>query len=112
MDEGGAVNWREVVHKHQSALIDELSVHLDSALQAAVTQAVAAERSRSGAESSAQLKRACEDARRSQVESLNQFLRRLRTTGEDLVLALLAEGCAAFARQLVVLVFESNQARS
>jgi len=93
MHEGGALTWREVVDKYHSGLIDELSVRLDSDLRDAVSKAVS-------------------EARRSQVESLNQVLRRLRTTGQEKVLQLLAEGCAPFAGQLVVLVFESNQARS
>ena len=42
---------------------------------------------------------------------LNQSLRRLRTTGEEQVLNLLAESCAPYAERLVVLVFENNQAR-
>jgi hypothetical protein len=93
MKEGGALTWREVVDKYHSGLVDELSARLDSDLRDAVSQAVA-------------------EARRSQVESLNQVLRRLRTAGEEHILKLVAEGCAPFAGQLVVLVFESNQARS
>jgi hypothetical protein len=102
MHEGGALTWREVVEKHHSGLVDELSVRLDSDLR----DAIAAERSKAGVH----LKLACEEARRSQVESLNQVLRRLRTTGEDQVLDLLTESCAPHAERLVVLVFESNQA--
>jgi hypothetical protein len=92
MHEGGALTWREVVDKYHSGLVDELSARLDSDLRDAVSQAVA-------------------EARRSQVESLNQVLRRLRTAGEEHVLKLLAEECAPFAARLVVLVFETNQAR-
>jgi hypothetical protein len=108
MHEGGALTWREVVDKHHSALIDELSVRLDSDLREAVAQAAAAERS----ESSRELKRACDEAGRSRVESLDQILRRLRTAAEEQILPLFAEVCAPYAEQLVVLVFESNQARS
>jgi len=108
MHEGGALTWREVVDKYHFGLIDELSVRLDSDLQYAVTEAVAAERTQVGDA----LKQAVAEARRSQVESLNQVLRRLRTTGQEGVLRLVAEGCASFAGQLVVLVFESSQARS
>jgi hypothetical protein len=93
MNEGGALTWREVVDRYHSGLVDELSGRLDSDLRDAVSRAVA-------------------EARRSQVESLNQVLRRLRTAGEEHILKLVAEGCAPFAGQLVVLVFESNQARS
>jgi hypothetical protein len=73
----------------------------------AVSSAISAEHSKV----SAQLKQACDGARRSQVESLNQILRRLRATSEEQVLELAARGCAPYVEQLVVLVFESNQAR-
>jgi hypothetical protein len=108
MHESGALTWREVVESHHSALVDELSGRIDSALRYAVSEAVAAEHS----QASAHLKRACDDARRSQVESLNQILRRLRETGADRILELLVDGCSSHADQAVVLVFESNQARS
>jgi hypothetical protein len=108
MHEGGALTWREVVDQHHSALIDEISVRLDSEVRDAVAAALA----QAGVEAAAELKRAREEARRSQVEWLNQFLRRLRATGGERVLDLLAEGCASYAGKLVVLVFESNQARS
>jgi hypothetical protein len=107
MHEGGALTWREVVDRYHSVLVDELSVCLDSDLRDAVDRAIAAERS----QASIQLKRDCAEARRSQVESLNQVLRRLRTTDEDHVLELAAEGCASYAEKVVVLVFERNQAR-
>ena len=106
--EGGALTWREVVEKHHSVLVDELSVRLDSELREAVSVALPSERSKAAT----QLKQACDEARRSQVESLNQVLRRLRTTGEEQVLDLVAEGCASYSPQAVVLVFENNQARS
>jgi hypothetical protein len=112
MHEGGSLTWREVVEKYHLALVDELTERLDSDLRDAVSSAVAAERSEARAQASAQLKRSCDEARRAQVESLNQVLRRLRTTGEENVLELLAEGCAPYAEQLVVLVFENNQVRS
>ncbi len=110
MHEGSALTWREVVEKHHIDLMDELSVRLDSDLreaaasvrsqaEEALRHAVAAERSQA------------EGARRQHVEVLNQALRRLRTTGENQVLNLLAESCAPYAERLVVLVFENNQAR-
>jgi hypothetical protein len=108
MHESGALTWREVVDKYHSGLIDELSVRLDSDLRDAVSQAVSAALDQAAAER----KQACDEARRSLVESLNQVLRRLRTAGQEHILALVAEGCAPYAGQLVVLVFESNQARS
>ena len=107
MHEGGALTWREVVDRYHSVLVDELSVRIDSDLRDAVSRAVAAEHS----QASARIERACDDARRAQVESLNQVLRRLRTAGENHVLDLLAEGCSSYAAKLVVLVFENNQAR-
>jgi hypothetical protein len=108
MHEVGALTWREVVDKYCAGLTDELSVRLDSDLRDAVSQAVATERT----EASRELKRACEEAGRSRVESLNQVLRRLRAAGQEEVLPLLAEGCASYAEKVVVLVFESNQARA
>jgi hypothetical protein len=89
-----------------------LSVRLDSDLRDALSEAVAAALAQANAQAVAELNRACDDARRSQVESLNQVLRRLRTTGREHILDLVAEGCASYARQVVVLVFESNQART
>jgi hypothetical protein len=112
MHEGGALTWREVVDQYHSALIDEISVRLDSEVRDAADRAVAAALAQAGVQAAAELKQACEVARRSQVEWLNQFLRRLRATGGERVLDLLAEGCASYAGKLVVLVFESNQARS
>jgi|SRR5579863_18954 len=112
MHEGGALTWREVVDRYHSALADEISVRLDSEVRHAVDRAVAAAIAEAAAQTTVELKRAREEARRSQVESLNQFLRRLRATGEERVLDLLAEGCTSYAGKVVVLVFESNQARS
>jgi hypothetical protein len=94
MHESGAFSWREVVEKHHTGLIEELSLRLDADLRGAVD----AERSHG------------DEMRRAQVESLNQALRRLRTIGEGQVLNLVAESCARYAERLVVLVFESNQA--
>jgi hypothetical protein len=106
MHEGGALTWREVVDRYHSVLVDELSVRIDSELRDAVDRAVAAERS----QAEIQLRQEGDDARRAQVESLNQVLRRLRTTGEDRVLEIAAESCASYAGKVVVLLFESNQA--
>src|ERR1022692_121223 len=112
MHESGALTWREVVDRSHSALVDELSVRLDSDLRDAVSEAVAAALAQANAQAALELKQASDEARRAQVESLNQVLRRLRTTGQEHILELVAEGCASCARHLVVLVFESNQARS
>jgi hypothetical protein len=107
MHDGSALTWREVMEKHHSVLVDELSARLDSDMREAVDRALADERSLAGI----RLKAECEDARRSQVESLNQVLRRLRTADENRVLDLAAESCASYAEKVVVLVFESNQTR-
>src|SRR5580692_4274607 len=112
MHEGGALTWREVIDRYHSALIDELSVRLDSEVRDAVDSAVAAALAQAGVQAAAELKRACGEARRSQVESLNQVLRRLRATGQERVPDLLAESCASYAGKVVVLLFESNQARA
>jgi hypothetical protein len=109
MHEGAAPGWLEVVEKHYSALVDDLATRVDSDVKEAVKAAVAAESSAADARAEAEIRRACEDARRSQAESLNQGLRRIRTCAVDNVLTLLAEGCAPLAERLVVLVFESNQ---
>lgn len=114
MHDSGAPGWLKVVEKHHSALIDELISRVDSELREAVVLAVAAENA-SGAD---RIRQACLDAsrdagreaRRSQAEALNQTLRRIRTGTPEGLPALLAEGCAPFAEQVVVLVFESNQA--
>jgi len=95
MHEGGALSWREVVERHHARLIDDLSMHIDSALEAAAARASAGERART----------------RSDVESLNQVLRRLRAADAGQVLAILAEGCAACAEKLAVLVFDNHQAQ-
>jgi hypothetical protein len=44
MQDGAVLTWREVVEKHQCALVDELTVRLDSEIQNAVTCAVEKER--------------------------------------------------------------------
>jgi hypothetical protein len=99
--------WRDVVEKHQSALMDELASRLDAEVRDAVSRAVDQERS----QASEKTLWACEEARRLQSESLNQALRRLRQgVSEEQVLTLLNEGCSACSERSVVLVFENNQA--
>jgi hypothetical protein len=108
MHDGGTLTWRDVVEKHHAALTDELAVRLDSDFRDAVSRAVDAERS----QTSGQIARACDEARRLQSELLNQTLRRLRQgTSEEQILELLNEGCAACSERSVVLVFENSQAR-
>jgi hypothetical protein len=93
MLEGGALTWRDVVQKYHSGLIDDLSAHLDSELKEAKSRGLAEGLARA----------------RSEIESLNQVLRRLRAAGADQVLQLLGEACAPYAEKLVVLVFDSHQ---
>jgi transcriptional regulator with GAF, ATPase, and Fis domain len=107
------MTWREIVDTHHSALIDELSRRLDSdfelARKDAADHAVAIERS----QAAEQVMVACEQARRSQAELLNQSLRRLRQSPvEGQILQALTETCAHYAEMSVVLVFENNQARA
>lgn len=103
----GELTWREIVAHHQSLMADELSVRLDSDLREAVSDALNAERARAEKDLSA----ACDQARRSQSEALNQSLRRLRqASGEKNILQTLSESCAAHTSSTVVLVFENNQA--
>lgn len=101
------LTWREILEHHHSSMVDEMAARLDSDLQDAVAKAVATERAR--AENQVAL--ACDQARRSQSESLNQSLRRLRQAANDEnVLNILSESCAPYTQCLVVLVFENNQA--
>lgn len=110
------LTWREIVENHHSSLVDELSRRLDSDLKRlaserddAVARALASERT----QASAQMALACNQARRSQAEALNQSLRRLRqSNGEQQILQTLSESCAPYAEIAVVLVFENNQARA
>src|SRR5580658_5035980 len=93
-DSSNDLTWREIVENHHSTLIDVLSTRLDSDLREAVSRAVAEERS-SGEN---RLTTACDQARSSQAESLNQSLRRLRqASGEEHILQTLCESCAPFA---------------
>jgi hypothetical protein len=117
MHEGASLGWREVVERHHShmlaemmpAMLDEISSRLDSEVRTAINSALAAERSQYGQ----QVAQACDEARRSHAELLNQSLRRLRHAGgQEQVLQFLAESCAQLAGKVVVLVFENNHARS
>jgi hypothetical protein len=101
--------WREIIGKHQSAMVDELSARLALDLDQAILTALNAERS----QSSRVLAKACDEARRAHSESLNQALRRLRlATSENQTLQLLAETCAPWAERFIVLVFNSGRAHS
>jgi len=109
MGESGALKWREVVDKHHSSLLDELSTQYHADLQDALSGALASERT----QLRRQIAQACDDARRSHAELLNQALRRQRqAAGQEQVLQFLIESCSPFADKAVVLVFENNQARS
>jgi hypothetical protein len=109
MHGNGAVRWREVVEKHHATLVNDLAssfeTDLNSAVSAAVSTAIAEER----AKSVEHIERACAEASISQVEGLNQVLRRLRAASEREVLELLARSAAA--EKAVVLLFENGHAR-
>ena len=100
-DSTNDLTWREIVENHYSSLVDELSRRLDSDLKRlesdlkdAVSSAVASERFAADG----QLVLACDQARRSQAEGLNQSLRRLRqANGEEHILQTLSESCALYA---------------
>ena len=101
----GVVTWREVVERHQAALVDDLTLRLDSEIQNAVAQAVRKEHEQAVTQ--------IERARRTTAESLNQTLRLLRrSAAEAPALQLLADGSAPYAQRAVVLSIENNQART
>jgi len=96
------------VERHHSTLVYELSERLDSDLKDAVSRAIAAERLHAGD----QLARTREEVSRTQAESLNQALRRMRqANGDQQILQALVENIVPYAPLAVVLVFENNQAR-
>jgi len=108
MHEASALTWRDLVERHHSTLVYELSERLDADLKDAVSRAIVAERS----QASDQLARTREEASRAQAESLNQALRRMRhATGDQKVLQALVENVVPYAASAVVLVFENHQAR-
>jgi hypothetical protein len=99
------ITWREVLDKHQFALVDELTVRLDSEIRDAVARAVATEQ--------AQAAERMERVRRATAESLNQTLRLLRRApAQAPALQLLADGSAPYASGAVVLLLENGHARS
>src|SRR5579863_8950714 len=101
------LTWREIVERHHSSLVDELTARLDSDRQNAVTEALNSERARV----ETQLSVACDQARNSQAEVLNQSFRRLRQASDEKnILQTLSESCAPYTESSVVLVFENNQA--
>jgi len=100
--------------KHSAALLDELTAHVDSALEEARNQAakeaVEQERVRSVAEIEVAREGAARDTRLAVVESFNQTLRRIRQAGsQGAVLDIVLESTAGKA---VVLEVENGQARS
>jgi hypothetical protein len=101
----GVVTWREVVERHHAALVDDLTLRLDSEIQNAVARAVQKEHEQAVTQ--------IERARRTTAESLNQTLRLIRqSAAEAPALQLLADGSAPYAQRAVVLLIENNQARS
>ena len=113
MDQSGALKWREVVEKNHAAMLDELSAQFHSDLQDALAQELASALASERAGFRRQLAQACDDARRSRAEQLNQALRRQRhAAGREQVLQFLLESCAPLVDKAVVLLFENNQARA
>ena len=126
MDQSVALKLRELIGKHSAAMVDELSGHMDSELQAARNEAATQAANEVAAEVAAQAAEAMEEAigqerlhaeteilkaRLSTAESLNQCLRRIRQThSEEDALSILPEGTALFAQRAVVLQVENNQA--
>ncbi len=97
--------WRGIFEKHQTALAADLSQFLETSVRDAVAAAVLEERSHAGRRTA----RACEEARRSQAESLNQALRRLRLANtERASLEILNETCTPWAERAVVMVFSGD----
>ena len=97
MNNSPTLTWREVVDKHHSGMVDELTGTLDSLFQA--------ERLAAAAET--------ERTRIATAEALNQILRRLRNTESDSALYdLLAEATSNYADRVVVLTLENNQAQA
>jgi hypothetical protein len=101
----GVVTWREVVERHHGALVDDLTLRLDSEIQKAVAHAVRKEQERAVTQ--------IERARRTTAESLNQTMRLIRqSAAEAPALQLLADGSAPYAQRAVVLLIENNHAKS
>ncbi|HYA16613.1 MAG TPA: hypothetical protein VEF06_04060 [Bryobacteraceae bacterium] len=101
--------WREIISKHQAAMVDDLSMRLAADISDAVNSALAAERS----QASRQIARACDEARRAHSESLNQALRRLRSAAsQEKTLELLRESSAPYAERSAVLVFDEARAHA
>jgi hypothetical protein len=102
MDDSSALSWREIVEKHQAAMVEEITVRLDSQLQRAILHAVESERAS-----------ASESVERTRVETaefLNQALRRLRqVAARSGVLELLAESSARYSEQTAVLSIHNHQ---
>jgi hypothetical protein len=102
-------DWQDIISKHQSAMVEDLSVRFAANVNEAVTSALTAERSHS----SRAIARACDEARRAHSEFLNQALRRLRmATSEEKTLQLLHDTCAPYAERCIVLVFAGAQAHA
>ena len=109
MAETQALNWRELLEKHHSALVDELRIPIDADVREAAGQATAL----AHAEGDIRVAEARVEARRAVADSLHQSIRRLRqASGEIRILKVLNEVTAPWAAQSVVLVFENHQARS
>ena len=82
MSASGVANWREIVERHRTSLMDDLAAHLDTEIRDAVASAVLAERQialeRVETAKREATAKAVEKTRRLTAESLNQSLRRFR----------------------------------
>src|SRR5665213_3849415 len=90
MNNSPTLTWREVVDKHHSGMVDELTGTLDSLFKAErLAAAVETERTRIAT-----------------AEALNQILRRLRNTESDSALYdLLAEATSNYADRVVAVSY-------
>ena len=107
MPDGGSLTWREAVDRHHLAVVDELTVRIDSEIQDAVARAIATEHTQALAE----LERTRAETRAATAAALNQNLRLLREASSQTgILDLLARASASYSGKAVVLSFENNQA--
>lgn len=116
MSVAAVANWREIVERHRTALMDDLASHLDAEIQGAVASAVLAEREiaagRIETASREANDKAVEKTRRVIAEALNQSLRRFRhLPAQAPVYRLLADASAPYASKVVVAVVEGDMFR-
>ena len=116
MSASGVANWREIVERHRTSLMDDLAAHLDTEIRDAVASAVLAERQialeRVETAKREATAKAVEKTRRLIAESLNQSLRRFRhLPAQGPVYQLLVDASAPYASQVAVAVVEGETFR-